>query len=202
MSRPTVFQNISLAVLLAAILAVTPAHATTNQGLRAIHAVTAARHSSVEHLSRNDLAAEIESAADDVLIIDVREPGEYAVSHIPGARRVSPEMTPAAFERRFRKEIEGRKVVLYCSVGVRSTNLASRIRESALKAGATSITNLTGGIFGWHNEDRPLTSTAGPTDLIHPYNRFWSTLIERDAFISYGPAAKRATSTPTTQTDR
>ena len=168
--------------------ATTAAHATTNHGLRAIHAVTSARHSDVEHMSRDGLAAALKADADtrDILILDVREAHEYAVSHIPGALRISPEITATHFQQKFANKLKGRQVVLYCSVGVRSTKLASRIRKSAIESGAKSVANLTGGIFGWHNEGRRLQNADGSTELVHPYNSFWSTLIERDALISFG----------------
>lgn len=173
-----------------------PAGATTNHGLSAIHAITAVRHADVAHIAADDLATAMEKNRDKFLIIDVREPEEFAVSHIPGARRVSPDITAAAFQRRFRGRLSGRNLVLYCSVGVRSTNLASRIRDVVLDAGATSIANLEGGVFAWHNQKRKLVSPDGPTDLIHPYNSFWGTLIDRRDQISYGSSVRRAASDP------
>ena len=182
------------AVMVAVLLQTAAALATTNHGLRAIHALTAARHSDVDHVTSDEVAAKLSSAPEGVLILDVREATEFQVSRIPGAHRVSPTMDAEAFRRRFGKDIDGRKVVLYCSVGIRSTELASRIRSAALAAGATSVANLTGGIFSWHNERRDLVNESGPTDRIHPYNSFWGTLIKRDDLISYDANARAATS--------
>ncbi len=189
--------------LLTALISLTvPASATTNSGLSAIHVVTAVRHPAVEHVTPGELSATIEAQRADLLIIDVREAEEYAVSHITAAHRVSPDITAAAFQRRFQDQLKGRKVIVYCSVGVRSIGLANRIRDDVLAAGAASLVNLKGGLFAWHNEKRRLVDASGPTDLIHPYNSFWGTLIERDDKISYGPRAKRADTSPAATANR
>lgn len=194
--------RIFLGSLIAVLLANVSALATTNQGLRAIHTLTAARYVDVKHVSSDEVAAKLRRAPKGVLVLDVREPKEYAVSRIPGAQRVSPAIDADTFRRHFGKALRGRNVVLYCSVGVRSTELASRIRTAALDAGATSVANLTGGIFSWHNERRSLVNENGPTNRIHPYNSFWGTLIERDDMISYDANARTATSGTNETTNR
>jgi len=62
-------------------------------------------------------------------------------------------------------------VIVYCSVRGRSTHLAARSKAQLLEKGARDVVNLEGGgIFGWHNEKRPLVSATGTIDYIHPYN--------------------------------
>jgi hypothetical protein len=39
--------------------------------------------------------------------------------------------------------------------------------------GGTGTFNVKGGVFGWHNRQRPLETAATPTDAIHGYSRRW-----------------------------
>ena len=155
--------------------------------LGAIHQRTAAQYANVRHMIPGELSALRTKAPNKVLLLDVREPAEHAVSHLAGAVRVSPALTAEEFTRTFANTLKGRTVVLYCSVGVRSSRLASRVQATARKAGAMAVYNLAGGVFNWHNQSRPLTSSAGRTDRIHPYNWRWSRLLERRSLISYKP---------------
>lgn len=85
---------------------------------------------------------------DPPLLLDVRTPAEFAVSHLRGARRVDPDVPDLASLRL----PQNARVVVYCSVGYRSAEIADRLRER----GVTRVYNLLGGIFEWANEDRPL----------------------------------------------
>ena len=117
------------------------------------------------------------------MIFDVREAGEYAVSHIDGAVRVDPAITAEALLAQYGADMQDKTLVLYCSVGVRSSRLAQRLSNAAQFPQATPIYNLEKGIFGWHNEGRPLVMANGAvssaTDYVHPYNLFWGRMVNR-----------------------
>ena len=102
------------------------------------------------------------------------------MSRIPGALRVDPGIDAAEFRRRFASRLAGRTVVLYCSVGVRSSRLALRVADAAKKDGAAAVVNLSGGIFAWSNQSRPLVVGAGDgqTSHVHPYNASWGRYLE------------------------
>ena len=110
--------------------------------------------------------------ANDPLILDARTPDEFAVSHLPGALRVDPEASAAAVLA-VHPEAATRPVLLYCSVGWRSSVLADRLRAEGIDA-----RNLKGGVFGWRNEKRPLVRDGIPTGDVHPYDAAWGRLIE------------------------
>ena len=139
----------------------------------------------VTQMTPKSLAA---SAKDDnILLLDVREPAEFAVSHIPGAVRVSPDINRAEFLQRFTDKAINRHVVVYCSVGVRSSQLAEKMQNALLKTGVKSIKNLSGGIFRWHNEGRVLINRNGQTDYVHPYDEKWGRLVNRKDKTRYEP---------------
>lgn len=108
------------------------------------------------------------------LVIDVREPEEYAVSHLPGAVRAQGD----ALEDLVGEAGADREVVLYCSVGYRSSREAERLRAR----GFDNVSNLEGSIFEWANAGHPLVrggpESQTPTDAVHPFNDEWGVLLD------------------------
>ena len=139
----------------------------------------------VPHISRAVLAQWQESRLDGVLILDTRPMSEYAVSHIYGALQVDPKTAPSVLLSRF--DVRGKDVVLYCSVGWRSSLLGDASRQALLAAGAKSVSNLEGGLFGWHNDGRALMDASGLTMAVHPYDKKWGQLIKNTEAIRYTP---------------
>ncbi|MDX2258442.1 MAG: rhodanese-like domain-containing protein [Hyphomicrobiaceae bacterium] len=115
----------------------------------------------------------------DVVVVDVREPAEFAVSRLPGAIRVDPGIGSDAFVRGFQAIAPGKTFVLYCSVGERSSRLAARVATDIKAAGARDVVNLSGGIFRWHNERRPLARAQDASGAVHPYDYNWGRLVDR-----------------------
>ena len=160
------------------------AWADARSDLAAVEAKVAAEFPALNHMQPDALAVMI-SSGQPVLIFDVREESEYAVSHLAGATRVAPNSDPAAFAASIAASAKGKAVVFYCSVGMRSSRLASKAAPHLMQGGAASVNNLRGGIFRWSNEGRPLekgaatpgkASNSGVT--VHPYNASWGKLIE------------------------
>ena len=148
-----------------------------------VHALIATEHAGVEHISPDAFAALDPTAT---LVFDVREPDEFAVSHLPGAVRIDPGLSTEDFEARFGDALAGKQAVFYCSVGRRSSIAAERYAD-VLEARGVRSANLARGIFGWVNEERQLVSASGPTDVVHPYDAVWGRLVEDEAAIRYTP---------------
>lgn len=125
--------------------------------------------------------------AGDVVLFDVREPDEHAVSRIPGAVRVDPATTTQSFLGQHAKALAGKTAVFYCSVGVRSSALAASVQKELVASGTTGIHNLRGGIFGWHNAGRALEDSKGATPLVHPYDAHWGKLVVRHDLTTTTP---------------
>ncbi|MEP6342650.1 MAG: rhodanese-like domain-containing protein [Maricaulaceae bacterium] len=154
-----------------------------NQRLDKIHSKIMTDYPQLSHISSEEMTALLTD--EDVLFLDVRESKEYAVSHIDGAIRVDPKISGDEFTEIYGDAVSGKTVVLYCSVGRRSSKLGNRVRADLMAAGAKSVSNLEGGIFRWHNEGRPVTRETGATEKIHPFNRWWSRLVARKDDIAY-----------------
>ena len=56
------------------------------------------------------------------------------------------------------------------------------VRAELMKRGAVAVDNLKGGIFAWHNQQRPLVSGQGqPTPYVHPFDSSWGKLVDRQS---------------------
>jgi rhodanese-related sulfurtransferase len=104
------------------------------------------------------------------LLIDVRTREEYEVSHLPGAIWAE---TPSEIAAALRTASDQQTVVLYCSVGVRSSKAAAKL----VRSGRANIFNLQGSIFWWANEGRPLIANDHAVQVVHPYNEHWGVLL-------------------------
>jgi glyoxylase-like metal-dependent hydrolase (beta-lactamase superfamily II)/rhodanese-related sulfurtransferase len=82
------------------------------------------------------------------LILDVREPNEYAAYHIPGAVSV-PQCQLAS---RLEEIPRDRELLVVCQSGLRSTRATRFLRQQ----GYTRATNLRGGSGGWKDHGLPV----------------------------------------------
>jgi rhodanese-related sulfurtransferase len=107
------------------------------------------------------------------VLLDTREPREFAVSHLRGARLVGYDTFSLATVQDLPKNAP---IVVYCSVGARSEKIGARLQQ----AGFTNVRNLYGGIFEWLNEGQPVVTAANqPTDRVHAYSPTWGIWLQR-----------------------
>ncbi len=153
---------------------VLPAHG--DNPLRLVEQHVAARFPALRQISPAELAALCAGPEAGALpvIFDVRTLPEFDVSHIPDAIHLEPASDANVFLSRYGALIGGRDVVLYCSVGMRSSRLARRLQVAFEACGPASVANLSGGVFRWANEGHTLATRHGETRAVHPYNRFWA----------------------------
>lgn len=125
----------------------------------------------VQQISTEELANWLDrSEATKPLLLDTRQPEEYAVSYLPDAQRLDPYTSDFA-------ELEAvphdRPIVTYCSVGYRSARVADRLQS----AGYTNVANLEGSIFEWANKGRSVYRDGAQVKQVHPYNTLWGYLL-------------------------
>lgn len=125
----------------------------------------------VGRVSVEELEGMLETG-ENPLLLDVRAPEEFAVSHLQGAVRAETvEEARAAMERQ-----PGRPVIVYCSVGYRSAKLADELRQT----GHPQVRNLEGSIFAWANSGHPVYRDDQEVHAVHPFNRRWGKLLRED----------------------
>lgn len=94
------------------------------------------------------------AAKENVLILDVRTPAEYAGGHVPGAVNIPYDEVAGRIS-----EIEARgaeRVVVYCERGGRAGKAEAALRE----AGVASVEHLEGDMKQWRAAKRPVEQAA------------------------------------------
>ena len=97
-------------------------------------------------ITPSDLNAHLQGA-DKVVLLDVREPHEWDICHLPEATLI-PEGDITA---RMNELDTADEIVLYCRTGIRSARSLNQLRDS----GFTKLRNLVGGLHGWADEVDP-----------------------------------------------
>lgn len=124
------------------------------------------------------------------LLLDIREAEEAAVSRLPGAVRIDPSATPEQVLVRWPElsSARDREIVVYCSVGYRSSAFAERLSS----AGFSNVSNLEGSIFEWAEKGYPLVQgdEQRAVSKVHPYSKAWAWLVSED-LRAYTPEQAR-----------
>ena len=107
------------------------------------------------------------------LLFDARAPKEYAISHLLKAQPAENEQQALALLKDTSKD---RQIVIYCSVGYRSSALARQLQQ----AGYTNVFNLEGSIFEWANDGRPVYQGNQRVKTVHPFDEKWGTYLNRE----------------------
>lgn len=139
-----------------------------------------ARFPEVQQISTSQLSEWLaDSRRENPILLDARTADEFDVSHLPHALHELPGGALAS----------GRPVVVYCSIGWRSSVTAREL----MHAGFTNVSNLEGSIFAWAAEGRPLESHGKPAREVHPYDSRWAQLLPaalRPDEVTLGDEAK------------
>jgi rhodanese-related sulfurtransferase len=162
----------ALSSLLSALLALSGCGSSVPPDLGGAEREIREKFPGVKQLSTEDLAAwQADAKRPPPVLVDVRAPEEYRVSHLAGAKNAPLGTRPEEALSGIAKDAP---VVAYCSVGYRSSQFA----QEAEKAGWTNVVNLEGSIFAWANEGRSLVDDKGPAGKVHPYDAQWGKLLK------------------------
>ncbi len=115
----------------------------------------------IEHIDADQLIN-----MQDTMLIDTRSIEEYRLSHLAGA--LWAEDLSSLLQLLEKNGATPANIVLYCSVGMRSSHLAQQLKQQKIIA-----KNLRGGIFAWANQGRPLEGSS----QVHPYDETWGLLL-------------------------
>ncbi|MCE2426064.1 MAG: rhodanese-like domain-containing protein [Pseudomonadales bacterium] len=108
---------------------------------------------------------------EDVVLLDARSEEEFETSHLQGAARAENFRSARdVLKARGEKPI----VVVYCSVGYRSSRLARQLRSRGIE----NVFNLEGSLFKWANEGRPVHRGLQQVRSVHPFDEDWGELLD------------------------
>jgi rhodanese-related sulfurtransferase/glyoxylase-like metal-dependent hydrolase (beta-lactamase superfamily II) len=106
--------------------------------------------STTERVSPIDFNAEL--VADSPLVLDIRNPREYASKHIPGSINIPLNH----LQDRLAEVPRDRRIAVHCAGGYRSSAAASILHQH----GITNLIEMTGGLAAW--ETAKLPTVSGP----------------------------------------
>lgn len=102
------------------------------------------------NISVRDAAALLQNAPADLIILDVRTPGEFREGHLAGARNV--DFFGGRFEMETADLPRDAPLLIYCRSGKRSAAAAESLGEAGMKR----ILHMHQGIEGWKDAGLPL----------------------------------------------
>ncbi len=138
-------------------------HTATIAALRFLQLMS--RNAEIEEITAGDAARLLEQA-DPPLLLDVREPTEWALGHLPNAVHVPLGSLRATIEGV--EPNRARAVLAYCAVGNRSARAARDLKE----LGYEHAGSLAGGITEWARAGLPVeTSSALEAAQLERYSR-------------------------------
>lgn len=98
----------------------------------------------LKNITGEEMKSKVKSSK-DISIIDVREPYEYNVKHIPGSINV-----PLSKLKRRKMDVPiDKEIILYCQTGIRSKQAANLIFK---RHNIKELSHLSGGFFSWKGE--------------------------------------------------
>ncbi|MCP4268692.1 MAG: rhodanese-like domain-containing protein [Candidatus Brocadiaceae bacterium] len=131
------------------------------------------KYPDVNQLQTDELHSSLSGPkSETIILIDARTKEEFQISHIPGAKNMPYNKNPLKHLTDIKPDSP---IVVYCSVGYRSSILARKLHELGFK----KVYNLEGSIFKWANEGKPLVQEQTTVYKVHPYNTNWGRLLEK-----------------------
>lgn len=92
---------------------------------------------------------------DDTIVVDVREPSEFAEGHIEGARNIQlAKLAERAVELEAHKETP---VIVTCQSGTRSMAAGKKLTALGFK----QVYEMRGGMFAWKDNSLPISKKRG-----------------------------------------
>ncbi len=104
------------------------------------------------------------TVAEDIILIDVREPEEFASGYIAAHTVLTiprGKLEFMAIDKIAKKYGQDAKIITYCLKGPRGSLAALQLQ----KLGFTNVSNLEGGILGWLTEGNTIHSYLGELSL-------------------------------------
>lgn len=95
-----------------------------------------------------------QAASANIIVVDVRDSGEYKSGHVPGAINIPHKK----LERKLDKLRDADGVVLYCLNGKRTREAEQILLDNQIP----DVFHLEGGVMGWRQQGQQLKTGWGP----------------------------------------
>jgi len=95
----------------------------------------------MQNISVEELETRLKQGGNKPLLLDVREPWEFAICHIEGSKLIPMREIPSA-----RQQLDSeQEIIVVCHTGVRSLQVCYYLQSE----GFENVANLTGGVHAW-----------------------------------------------------
>lgn len=102
----------------------------------------------VQEMTVTELKALLDSDADDYVLVDVRNPNEYAIAQIPGSVLIPlPDIQEGPGVDQVKEALGEKRLIAHCKMGGRSAKALGILEEHGIAG-----TNVVGGITAWSND--------------------------------------------------
>jgi rhodanese-related sulfurtransferase len=95
-----------------------------------------------------------QAASANIIVVDVRDSGEYKSGHVPGAINIPHKK----LERKLDKLRDADGIVLYCLNGKRTREAEQILLDNQV----SDVFHLEGGVMGWRQQGQQLKTGWGP----------------------------------------
>jgi adenylyltransferase/sulfurtransferase len=120
-------------------------------GIPQAKAEEAKQQMEIAEISVQELKQLLDSGAEDVVLLDVRNPNEYEIARIPGSILVPlPEIENGNGVAKVKELVNGHRLIAHCKMGGRSAKALAVLKQSGIEG-----TNVKGGIQAWSREVDP-----------------------------------------------
>ncbi len=117
-------------------------------GIPQAKAAEAAEMSALAEMTVTELKQLMDSAAQDYVLVDVRNPNEYDIAKIPGSVLIPlPDIEQGDGIDRVKAAMGDKKLIVHCKMGGRSAKALGILKEAGIVG-----TNVKGGIQAWSRE--------------------------------------------------
>jgi len=120
-------------------------------GIPQAKAAEAQQLAEIPEITVKELKELLDSKADDIVLLDVRNPNEYDIARIPNAILVPlPDIESGEAISRVKELVNGHRLIVHCKMGGRSAKALSILKQFGIEG-----TNVAGGIQAWSREVDP-----------------------------------------------
>ena len=105
-------------------------------------------------IDQETLLARMAQHQQDLLILDVRTPEEFAAGHIPGAVNIPHDQIAARLGEL--ETAKSKDIVVYCRTGRRSSLALDILQANGFK----QLSHLEGDMVAWQAQNRPIATSA------------------------------------------
>ncbi|MEO0541921.1 MAG: molybdopterin-synthase adenylyltransferase MoeB, partial [Cyanobacteria bacterium P01_A01_bin.105] len=114
-------------------------------GIPQAQAAEAEQQASMAEITVTELKALLDSSTNDYVLLDVRNPNEYAIANIPGSVLIPlGDIESGAGVEKVRELVNGHRLIAHCKMGGRSAKALAILKDAGIEG-----TTVKGGIQAW-----------------------------------------------------